>query len=147
MSESGHGRVESRSLHAFPTDGMEMDFPFARSLVVVRSERTLKRTGITTLESRYYVSSLEPGELPPEAWQGLVRGHWAGVENRNHWRRDALFGEDRSRSRNPRLLANLALIRTTLLRLLSKRFPGQSIPVIRERLQANPNLALNALGP
>lgn len=124
---------------------MEMDFPFARSVVVVRSERTVKKSGITTLESRYYLSSLEPEELGPEQWHGLIRGHWAGVENRNHWRRDALFGEDRSRSRKPGLLANLALIRGALLRQLPRRFPGESIPVIRERLQSNPNLAITAL--
>jgi hypothetical protein len=33
------------------------------------------------------------------------------VENRNHWPRDALTGEDASRSRNATLLANLALLR------------------------------------
>lgn len=124
---------------------MEMDFPFARSVVVVRSERTIKKTGVTTQETRHYVSSLEPGELALQQWQDLIRGHWAGVENRNHWRRDALLGEDRSRSRNPRLLANLSLIRGGLLRLLQRCFPGESIPVIRERLQSNPNLAISAL--
>lgn len=137
--------MEHRALHAFPTDGMAMDFPYARSVVVVRSRRTEKRTQKTTGETRYYVSSLDPEELTPAAWHGLIRGHWAGVENRNHWRRDALFGEDRSRSRNTRLLTNLALLRNALLRLLPTSFPRDSVPVIRERLQSNPSLALNAL--
>lgn len=122
-----------------------MDFPYARSVVVVRSRRTEKRTQKTTEETRYYVSSLDPEELSPAGWHGLIRGHWAGVENRNHWRRDALFGEDRSRSRNTRLLTNLALLRNALLRLLPRSFPGESVPVIRERLQSNPALALDAL--
>lgn len=137
--------MEQRALHAFPTDGMAMDFPYARSVVVVRSRRTEKRTQKTTEETRYYVSSLDPEELSPAGWHGLIRGHWAGVENRNHWRRDALFGEDRSRSRNTRLLTNLALLRNALLRLLPRSFPGESVPVIRERLQSNPALALDAL--
>ena len=38
----------------------------------------------------------------------LVRGHWGGVEIRNHWRRDAVWGEDRSRTRHPGVLASLA---------------------------------------
>lgn len=137
--------MEERALHVFPTDGMAMDFPYARSVVVVRSRRTEKRTQKTTEETRYYVSSLDPEELSPAGWHGLIRGHWAGVENRNHWRRDALFGEDRSRSRNTRLLTNLALLRNTLLRLLPRCFPGQSVPVIRERLQSKPALAFDAL--
>ena len=116
-----------------------MDFPYARSVVVVRSRRTDKRSGKTTEEVRYYISSLEPEELTPENWQRLIRGHWAGVENRNHWRRDALMGEDRS------LLSNLALIRNGLLRVLNRCFPGQSLPVIREQIQAKPSLAFKAL--
>jgi predicted transposase YbfD/YdcC len=110
---------------------MAMDFPFARSLVVVRSRRTEKRSGRTTEEVRYCVSSLEPEDLTPKQWYQLIRGHWAGVENRNHWRRDALMGEDRSRSQNRSLLANLALIRNGLLRISNHCFPGQSLPVIR----------------
>ncbi len=42
-----------------------MDFPYARSVVVVRSRRTEKRTQKTTGETRYYVSSLDPEELDP----------------------------------------------------------------------------------
>jgi predicted transposase YbfD/YdcC len=124
---------------------MAMDFPYARSVVVVRSRRTDKRSGKTTEEVRYYISSLEPEELTPKQWHQLIRGHWAGVENRNHWRRDALMGEDRSRSRNRSLLSNLALIRNGLLRILNRCFPGQSIPVIREQIQAKPSLAFRAL--
>jgi predicted transposase YbfD/YdcC len=137
--------VEERALHVFPTDGMAMDFPYARSVVVVRSRRTEKRTQKTTTETRYYLSSLDPEERTPTQWHSLIRGHWAGVENRNHWRRDALFGEDRSRSRNTPLLTNLALLRNALLRLLPRSFLGESVPVIRERLQSNPALALIAL--
>lgn len=124
---------------------MAMDFPYARSVVVVRSQRTLKKSGETTHETRFYLSSLSPKDRTPQQWNELILGHWAGVENRNHWRRDALFGEDRSRSRNPHLLANLALIRTALLRTLPRSFPNQSIPTIREQLQANSNLAFRVL--
>ena len=137
--------MEERALHAFPVDGMAVDFPYARSVVVVRSQRTEKRTGRTTEETRCYVSSVGPGERGNEEWHGIVRGHWAGVENRNHWRRDAMFGEDRSRSRKTGLLTNLALLRNTLLRVLSRSFPGESVPVVMERLQSNRTLALNAI--
>jgi predicted transposase YbfD/YdcC len=98
---------------------MEAGFPYARSLVVMRTERTEKKSGKTTRDPHYYMSSLPPDHF--EAAQGLelIRGHWAGVEIRNHWRRDALMGEDGSRSRKPNLLANMALIRSTLLAALA----------------------------
>jgi len=145
VTESGHGRVEERALHAFATDGMELDFPFARSVVVVRSRRTRKKDGSATQEIRAYVSSLEPAERTDPQWHQLIRGHWAGVENRNHWRRDALFGEDRSLSRQVGLLTNLALLRTSLLRVIGHHFPGQSLPSLFDRLNADPCAAFQAI--
>lgn len=137
--------METRALHVFPTDGMAMDFPYARGVVVVRSRRTEKKRGATTEETRYYLSSDDPESRTPKQWHHLIRGHWAGVENRNHWRRDALFGEDGSLSRNPTLLANLSLIRNAILRTLPRCFPGESVPEIREQVQSNSNLAFRIL--
>ena len=125
---------------------MTADFPFARSLIVMRTERTVKKTGATTTESHYYLSSLPPQQYSPAQWLELIRGHWAGVEIRNHWRRDALLGEDRSRSRNPNLLANVALIRSALLALLAEKLPDDSLPQVRERLAARPGRCLALLG-
>jgi hypothetical protein len=67
------------------------------------------------------------------------------VEIRNHWRRDAIMGEDRSRSRNPNLLANLALIRNSLLVLLANHFPQLSLPQVRENLHSRPRHCLALL--
>lgn len=125
---------------------MTLGFPHARAIVVVRSERTLKKTGQTSQEARFYLSSRPPEEHTPKQWLGLIRGHWGGVENRNHWRRDALLGEDRSRSRNPRLLANLALIRNVLLAVLESMGGAKSLPQTRETLQRRPQDSLKLLG-
>ena len=124
---------------------MSADFPHARSLIVVRSERTLKPTGQSSAESRYYLSSREAGEHTASQWLGLIRGHWGGVENRNHWRRDALLGEDRSRSRNATLLANLALLRNVLLGVMAGELASQSLPQLRERLHSHPARCLALL--
>lgn len=107
-------------------------------MVVLRSERTIKKTGASSTESRYYLSSASPEQFRPEQWLELIRGHWGGVEIRNHWRRDALMGEDRSRSRNPNLLANLALIRSALLLILSDHLQERSLPEFRENLGSSP---------
>jgi len=124
---------------------MTADFPFARSLIVVRSQRTIKKSGVSSEESRYYLSSREAGAHTAAQWLGLIRGHWAGVENRNHWRRDALMGEDRSRSRNATLLANLALIRSALLQVMSPYLETQSLPQLREHLHSKPARSLAIL--
>lgn len=117
---------------------MTADFPFARTLIVQRNERTIKKTGLTTTEAHYYLSSATPEKYRPSQWLALIRGHWGGVEIRNHWRRDVLMGEDGSRSRNSNLLANVALIRSALLAVLADQWPDVSLPQVLERLHSNP---------
>jgi hypothetical protein len=50
------------------------------------------------------------------------RGHCNGSESNNHWRRDALFEEGKTRSKNSRINANLAILRAILIAL--KSFPA-----------------------
>ena len=111
----------------------------------MRNSRTVKKTGQTTTEAHYYLSSALPNQYDSIQWLGLIRGHWGGVEIRNHWRRDALMGEDGSRSRNPNLLANLALLRSGLLALLAEHFPNQPLPQVREQLASRPAQGLRIL--
>ncbi len=111
-------------------------------MIVVRCARTVKRTAVTTDEVRYYLSSAEPTTHTPTQWLALIQGHWVGVEIRNHWRRDAIWGEDRSRTRNPNALANLALVRSAPLALLPDHFPHLCLPQIKERLHSRPAACL-----
>ena len=101
---------------------------------MLRNTRCVKKTGQTTTEPHYYLSSALPEQYSAQQWLGLIRGHWAGVEIRNHWRRDVIFGEDQSRSRNPNLLANMALIRNVLLAVLAEHFPDEPSPDLLEKI-------------
>lgn len=112
---------------------------------MVRSQRTIKKTGQSSTESRYYLSSGAPDDYRNEQWLALIRGHWGGVEVRNHWRRDALMGEDGSRSRHANLLANVALIRSALLALLAQAHPDHSLPQLQEQFHSHPRRCLNLL--
>ena len=96
--------------------------PYARQVLSVSRESTEKKSGKVTLETRYFLSSLDTHEATPERLAALVRGHWS-VENRNHWRRDAtLWREDFCRLRRPRAALNLALLRNALLALIPPKF-------------------------
>jgi len=114
---------------------------------VLRSARTVKKTGYSTTQSRYYLSSALATEYTLPQWLDLIRGHWGGVEVRNHWRRDALMGEDGSRSRHSWLLANVALIRNAMLQVLSDALAEQSLPQLRESLHSHPGRCLALLAP
>jgi len=124
---------------------MATGFPFSRAIVKIRSTRTDKKSGQSSMEDRYYLSSQEQGERTPEGWINLSRSHWAGIENRNHYRRDATLGEDTTRSRHPRSLMNLALLRSVTLRLLGLDASDDWLPARREQLAACPSAAFALL--
>ena len=111
----------------------------------MRSATTYKKKGNPVAETRYYISSAEAADYTPAQWQELVRGHWGGVEIRNHWRRDAVWGEDDSRTRHFGVLASVALLRNALFALLPEHFPGVSHPEIHEQLHSHPAACLRVL--
>jgi len=113
--EKDHGRVETRRYY----QSAELDW-FAdrakweglRSVGMVEAVREVN--GQTTLERRYYLSSLA---LDVATFARAVRGHWA-VENKLHWVMDVCFREDQSRARTGYAAENLATLRRLGLNLL-----------------------------
>jgi hypothetical protein len=128
-----------------PVEPVEIDWPYARTLLCVESWRGTKLNPGKP-ERRYYISSLEPSERTPTAWGQLIRSHWAGVEVRNHWRKDACWGEDRTRSRNPNIVGALALLRNALLALIADQTDIYgSMPAFFEACHSNPSIALTLI--
>jgi predicted transposase YbfD/YdcC len=121
---------------------MATGFPYSRTIVTIRSHRTEVKADRKSVEDRYYLSSQEAHERTDEEWINLTRSHWS-VENRNHWRRDATLGEDRTRLGNANARANLALIRSVNLRLLALFNQDDWMPAKNERLAAHPEQALD----
>lgn len=71
--------------------------------------------GNTTIETRYYISSLN---IDIELFAKAVRGHW-GVENKLHWQLDYTFNCDDNTTANKRALFNLQLIKKLVLNILN----------------------------
>jgi hypothetical protein len=134
-----------RTLRAVSIEPIAIDWPYARTLLCVEASRGFKKSSGSP-ERRYFVSSLEPQERSPAAWVALIRNHWAGVENRNHWRKDACWGEDRTRSRNPNVLGALALLRNALLAIVADHLDTYgSMPTFFEACQERPAFALRLI--
>ena len=78
-------------------------------------ERTRRYKGRETVERAYAITSLPVERADAARLLSIWRGHW-GIENRLHWVRDVVFGEDQSRVRTgsaPQLPAALRnLVRT-----------------------------------
>lgn len=87
-------------------------WPELNSFVVIESERTIK--GKSSLEHRYYISSLLPDA---QRAAGAIRQHWA-VENSLHWCMDVVFADDQMRARTGHAAHNLAVLKHITMNLI-----------------------------
>lgn len=97
--DDGHGRIEIRTCtvvsYGETTESMfKNKFKDLKSIIGVKSERIIKKTGESTVEYRYYITSLE--NIGPEKISSYIRQHWS-IENNLHWQLDVTFQEDQSK--------------------------------------------------
>lgn len=95
----GHGRIETRTCtvvsYGETTERMfKNKFKDLKSIIGVKSERIIKNTGESTVEYRYYITSLK--NIDPEEISSYIRQHW-NIENNLHWQLDVTFKEDHSK--------------------------------------------------
>ena len=110
-------RWERRQLWASAALNEYLDWPGLGQVCSV--ERTRRRRGRETVERAYAITSLTPERADAARLLEIRRGHW-GIENRLHWVRDVVFGEDQSQVRTgsaPQLLAALRKLVIGMLRL------------------------------
>ncbi len=130
--DANHGRIEYRRHWTSDSIG---DLKNAKlwkginTIGMVESERHVD--GNTSIEHRYYISSLENDAT---AFGDAVRTHW-GIENSVHWVLDVAFREDESRVRIGNAPENLAVARHIALNLL-KEEKSAKIGVKNKRLKA-----------
>ena len=130
----GHGRIEERRCYA--TDDIAWlrdrhpEWQDLRTIVAIVSTRTDKKTGGTSTETRFYITSLPP---QPEHILAVTRAHWS-IENKLHWMLDVIFNEDDCQVRNPNAALNLSTLRKMALAFLSNA-PAK-IPIKRKMKKA-----------
>ena len=78
-----------------------------RQAIRIERERYLLKTGQTSTEVTFALTSLPPQRSTPEQLAALVRNHWH-IENRLHYVRDFTYDEDRCRVYVRDLPRNLA---------------------------------------
>ncbi|MEH2435873.1 MAG: ISAs1 family transposase [Nostoc sp.] len=116
--EIGHGRHEIRHYvmlsqiqSLLNPDSVWSNF---NSVGMVESVRLVD--GKTTVETRYFISSLEDNA---EQFANSIRSHW-GVENSLHWVLDVALKEDDCRIRKDNAPQNFAILRHIAVNLLTK---------------------------
>lgn len=115
----GHGRIEQRTCQSidnltFLDD--KQDWPGLKSIAKVISERTDKRSGTKSTETRYYISSLP---ARPKVIGKAIRRHWA-VENNLHWTLDMVFKEDNSLKKKGNSPLNYNIIAKMALNIIER---------------------------
>jgi len=93
----------------------------------------------------YYLSSRPFESMTPEQWLDTIRGHWGGIEIRNHWRKDACLLEDKTRSRNPNTVAAMAMLRNCLLFFLNEAPHTSNINAFTEDIAADSDKAFDMI--
>ena len=130
-TNGGHGRIEQRRIWVTSEVGWFSErgkWKNLRSLARVETRRTVG--GTTSVEYRYYISSLEASD--PERMLRLIRGHW-GIENTLHWSLDVAFREDDRRIRRGHGAENFSRLSRIALNLL-KSETGQKVGIKTKRL-------------
>ncbi len=116
--EIGHGRHEIRNYAMLTGIQSQLDpdsvWSSFNSIGMVESVRQLN--GKTTVETRYFISSLEDNA---KQFANSVRSHW-GIENSLHWVLDVALKEDDCRIRKDNAPQNFAVMRQIAVNLLGK---------------------------
>jgi predicted transposase YbfD/YdcC len=115
--EKGHGRLERRHITTSPDLNDYLRRDWGEVGQVFRLERERTTTDKHSCEVVYGWASLPQQRCTPEQLLQFIRAHWA-VENRLHWRRDAILGEDRCGVRLPPVAQMLAVLNSLVLALM-----------------------------
>ena len=113
-TQKARGGVEKREY--WHTDDIEWlsqkkDWAGLKSIAMTRN--TITKNGITTIESRYFISSLETNSVEIAR---AIRSHWM-VES-YHWHLDVTFREDADHTLNKHVAYNMNIMRKLALNFL-----------------------------
>ena len=131
--DAGHGRVETRRcIVSDRIDWIGKKSGWRGLASVAMLEETRERNGKTSVERRFFISS-----LPADAKQiaHAIRAHWA-IENTLHWTLDVVFNEDHSRVRKDHAPQNMAIVRHIVMNMLNnakQHFNGVSLKGLRKK--------------
>jgi predicted transposase YbfD/YdcC len=142
--QKAHGRIDQHDISLCSVDPLSINFPYVQTVVRVRRESTAFKKAADRLPG-YYLSSMSAQSMKPEQWLERIRGHWGGIEIRNHWRKDACLLEDKTRSRNPNTVAAMSMLRNCALFFLNEDPHTSNINAFTEAVAADSGKALDML--
>ena len=138
----GHGRIDTLTYYQLPIPEALAKFPWKGFRTVGVAIRSSEQQGKRSLDTRYYISSLE---VNVKRFAQAVRGHWH-IENSLHWCLDVTFREDECRVRNRHAADNLSWLKRFAISLLKRNAHKESIAMKRRMAGWNINFLAQVIG-
>ena len=115
--DKDHGRLEQREIFVLDTHATGLKIPGVMQVAELRREREVFCTGSNSKELIYLLTNLRFERVDAKSFMGLKRDYWA-IENKLHYRKDFVFGEDRSTIRARYGPQNMSALRNFAVGLL-----------------------------
>jgi predicted transposase YbfD/YdcC len=126
-----HGRVETRKIWTTTELNHYLDFPHVGQAFVVERHATKKKTGESSLDIAYGITSRTPQQAGPQRVLQVNRGHWA-IENSCHYIIDWNYDEDRSRIRTGHGPENITRLRRFAISVIKSKGSGSVAQKMRQ---------------
>ena len=115
-----HGRIETRKIWTTTELNAYLDFPHVGQAFVIERHVIEKKTGATSREIAYGLTSRTPAQARPQRVLRVNRGHWV-IENSCHHILDWNYDEDRSRIRTGYGPENITRLRRFAIGVIKSR--------------------------
>lgn len=138
-----HGRIETRKIWVTTELNNYLDFPHVQQAFVIERHCIDKKTGKSSTETAFGITSLAPDQADPNRVLLTNRGHWA-IENSCHYILDWNYDEDRCRIRTAHGPENMTRLRRFAIGLLKSKGVSNLAQKMRQ-LAFNVRLVLDYL--
>jgi predicted transposase YbfD/YdcC len=138
-----HGRIETRRIWITTELNGYLRFPHVGQAYIVERQAVEKKTGKTSSEIAYGITSRPSEQAHPQRVLKVNRGHWV-IENSCHYILDYTFDEDRSRIRTGYGPENMTRLRRFAIGVIKSK-GGKSVPQKMRQLAASVRLVFDYL--
>ena len=138
-----HGRIEIRKIWTSTELNDYLNFPFVGQAFVIQRESTDKKSGKSSCEIAYGITSRSPKQADAQRILKTNRGHWS-IENSCHYIIDWNFNEDRSRIRTGYGPENITRLRRFAIGVIKSK-GARSVAQKMRQLNRNVRLVFDYL--
>lgn len=138
-----HGRIEVRKIWTTTELNSYVDFPYLGQAFAIERHRTDKKTGESSCEVAFGITSRSPQEADAKHVLATNRNHWS-IENSCHYIIDWNFDEDRSRIRCGYGPENITRLRRFVIGIIKSK-GGTNVAQKMRQLNRNTRLVFDYL--